>query len=108
MAILSSTAFQLPRVLLDPVDSSDDNDLTTEILPAPPPLATVQQPPARKDSHARKHPVVLSYLPTSDPGSSYTGATGSLLGMEDDTRRRKRARLDKGYVALHADRSLLK
>lgn len=44
----------------------------------------------------RKKIVALpQYLPSCDPGSTYTGGSGIMSGLEDESRRRKRPRLDK-------------
>ncbi|TDL25052.1 hypothetical protein BD410DRAFT_820220 [Rickenella mellea] len=70
-----------------------DPSLATEILPGPPPLTSVRLP-KRVDS---KRPLVPSYLPVSDPGTTY-GLAGSMAlaqGPAEDGARRKRARVDK-------------
>lgn len=91
-----------------------DPALATEILPGPPPLASVQQHGQAKKDH-KKAPLTVSYLPTSDPGTTYGANTVSTMApvTEVDGPRRKRARLEKGYVLLllsyhpHADLALL-
>lgn len=93
-------AVQQPRSGLD----SGDPTLATEILPGPPSLASVQQTATKRDP--RKPMPVVSYLPQYDPGTTYGGVTtgptvGSLeqnLAVEGP--RRKRARIDKGYVVI--------
>ena len=91
-----------------------DPSLATEILPGPPPLSAVQQAGQPKKDH-KKVPIVVSYLPTSDPGTTYGANTVSTMApaTEVDGPRRKRARLEKGYVVLilshpsHADPQML-
>ena len=87
-----------------------DPALATEILPGPPPLASIQQQGQPKKDH-KKASLAVSYLPTSDPGTTYGANTVSTMAAvaEVDGPRRKRARLEKGYVVLslscypHAD-----
>ena len=78
-----------------------DPSLATEILPGPPSLAALQQAVIQKKDH-KKGSVTYSYLPASDPGTTYTThfALGSMSAAPTDMdgTRRKRARLDKGYV----------
>ena len=78
-----------------------DPSLATEILPGPPSLAALQQAVIPKKDH-KKGSVTYSYLPASDPGTTYTThfALGSMSAAPTDMdgTRRKRARLDKGYV----------
>ncbi|GJE97073.1 hypothetical protein PsYK624_132830 [Phanerochaete sordida] len=83
-----------------------DPALATEILPGPPPLSTVQQPGQLKKDH-KKTPFVPSYLPTSDPGTTYgIGAVSTMATpTEVDGPRRKRARLDKGSSSSRAQRA---
>jgi hypothetical protein len=78
-------------------DSTPTNDFATEILPGPPSLVTAQQSAIRRDP--KKPAAVVSYLPASDPGSTYSslGAAGA-LGASEDGPTRKRARGDKKYV----------
>ena len=81
-----------------------DPSLATEILPGPPSLASLQQANLpRKDN--KKPTVPYSYLPGSDPGTTYTThfTVGSVSAAPTamDGSRRKRARLDKGYVCKH-------
>jgi hypothetical protein len=98
MAAAATSSARLPSVLLVEQPNSLD-DLATEILPAPPSLLSVQQAVPKKDPHAKKAPGILSLLPSSDPGSTYTGASGSLAGPTDDGgRSRKRQRFDKRFV----------
>ena len=77
-----------------------DASLATEILPGPPPLESVQQVGLPRKDH-RKTAHVLSYLPVSDPGTTYGANTVSTMAAataEVDGPRRKRARLDKRCV----------
>lgn len=92
----SMPAYLLPGVpVMQPPHLEGDPTLATEILPGPPPLVSAQQPAHRRDP--RKSTAALSYLPVSDPGSTYSGLmAGSLTGQEVDGPRRKRARVDKG------------
>ncbi|EGN96125.1 hypothetical protein SERLA73DRAFT_170540 [Serpula lacrymans var. lacrymans S7.3] len=77
--------------------------LSTEILPGPPSLLSVQQAAQRRDP--KKPAAVVSYLPTSDPGSTYSGLMGPLSGSDVDGPRRKRARVDKSSAAGRAQRA---
>jgi hypothetical protein len=88
-------AYMLSGVaVVQPPHLEGDPVFATEILPGPPPLAPVQQPAPKRDP--RKPTIVLSYLPSSDPGSTYSVlATGPLGGGLDESLR-KRARADKG------------
>ncbi|TFK55031.1 hypothetical protein OE88DRAFT_991469 [Heliocybe sulcata] len=81
-----------------------DKKLATEILPGPPSLQVVQQ---MAIAHRRdpKKPAV-SYLPVSDPGTTYGGHTVSAMtAIEIDGPRRKRARVDKGSARDRAQRA---
>lgn len=103
MAASSSTQI---ASLLEPIEAiqpldleTDDPHLATVILPAPPPLSSVIA--QRKDYHSKRPLNLFSYLPASDPGTTYTGLMGGLglnLVPEDEGRLRKRARIDKRYV----------
>lgn len=90
--LAAPTVTQPPHLEGDPA-------LATEILPGPPPLASVQQHGQPKKDH-KKTSLALSYLPTSDPGTTYGAGTVSTMAAvaEVDGPRRKRARLEKGYV----------
>ena len=90
--------FAAPAVI-HPPHLEGDPALATEILPGPPPLVSVQQPVQAKKDHKRVT-VALSYLPTSDPGTTYGVNTVSSMAAaaEVDGPRRKRARLEKGCV----------
>jgi hypothetical protein len=75
-----------------------DPTLATEILPGPPSLSSAQQPAYRREH--RKPLGSVSYLPTSDPGSTYTGLmAGTTSALDSDGPRRKRIRIDKVYVS---------
>ncbi|KAF8590137.1 hypothetical protein K439DRAFT_1657461 [Ramaria rubella] len=85
---------------------TDDPSLATEVLPAPPPLASITG--QRRASHLRRPAQVFSYLPATDPGSTYTGLMGGLglvLVPEDEGRLRKRARTDKSTINNRAQRA---
>jgi hypothetical protein len=92
----SAPAYTLPGVpVMQPPHLEGDAALATEILPGPPSLLSLQQSTVRRDP---KKPV-FSYLPATDPGSTYAGnmAGTSTLGPPDlDGPRRNRARIDKG------------
>ncbi|KAF8582197.1 hypothetical protein K439DRAFT_1635501 [Ramaria rubella] len=102
-----------PAYLLAPVSAvhppdleTDDPSLATEVLPAPPPLASITG--QRRDSHLRRPAQVFSYLPATDPGTTYTGLMGGLglvLVPEDEGRLRKRARTDKSTINNRAQRA---
>ncbi|KAH7927720.1 hypothetical protein BV22DRAFT_1006394 [Leucogyrophana mollusca] len=100
-------AYMLPGapVLQPPhLEGLSDPSLSTEILPGPPSLLSVQQAGHKRDP--RKPGAYVSYLPASDPGSTYSGLmTASLGGSDVDGPRRKRARVDKGTAAGRAQRA---
>ncbi|KAI0710388.1 hypothetical protein C8T65DRAFT_708234 [Cerioporus squamosus] len=85
-----------------------DPSLATEILPGPPSLASIQQAVIPKKDH-KKPTVTYSYLPASDPGTTYTThfALGSISAAPTDMdgTRRKRARLDKGAESTRSQRA---
>ncbi|KAF9228614.1 hypothetical protein BS17DRAFT_772249 [Gyrodon lividus] len=89
------------------LEGLSDPSLSTEILPGPPSLLSVQQAAHKRDP--KKPSAFVSYLPTSDPGSTYSGLmTGPLTplgGSEVDGSRRKRARVDKGTANGRAQRA---
>lgn len=89
-------AYLLPSVpAYQPAHLEGDSTYATEILPGPPSLAAVQNPLAKRDP--RKDSVIYSYLPASDPGTTYSGAMhGTWIGQ--DSRKSKRAKMDKGCV----------
>lgn len=82
----------LPNV----TDTDSDPSLCTEVLPAPPSVTAVLDPKR----------VPTSYLPASDPGTTYSGINaGTVLGafpttlpLEVEGQRRKRARIDQRSV----------
>jgi hypothetical protein len=81
--LVGVSALQAPHLESDPL-------LSTEILPGPPSLVSVQQPAPKRDP---RKPATLSYLPSSDPASTYSG--GALIGGSEDSASRKRQRMDK-------------
>lgn len=91
----SVPAYLRPGVtVVHPSHLEGDPSLATEILPGPPSLASIRQPPKKVDPKRPAPPI--SYLPTSDPGTTYTGLAGGMAPMEVVGPRRKRARVDKG------------
>lgn len=100
MAEVPAYLLQGVPVLQPPhLEGLSDPSLSTEILPGPPSLLSVQQTVQKRDP--KKPSAFMSYLPTSDPGSTYSGLmAGALSVSEVDGPRRKRARVDKGYVSL--------
>ncbi|KXN90458.1 hypothetical protein AN958_04130 [Leucoagaricus sp. SymC.cos] len=98
--------YMLPGVTVQqPSHLEGDGDLATEILPGPPSIASVQQAAQKRDP--RKPSTVFSYLPHSDPGSTYSGIMhGTLIGQESqDGPRTKRSRVDKGTASGRAQRA---
>lgn len=83
---------------MQPPHLEGDPSLATEILPGPPSLLSIQQSGLPRKEN-KKSATSYSYLPVSDPGTTYGGhmvnpmATSST--SEVDGPRRKRARLDK-------------
>lgn len=103
-SVESVPAFLQPGVSVSqPPHLEGDPSLATEILPGPPPLASLHQAAILKKD-PKKPSVTYSYLPASDPGTTYT--THFALGLVSaapstmDGTRRKRARLDKGCVCV--------
>jgi hypothetical protein len=86
--------YMLPGVPVhQPAHLEGDPTLATEILPGPPSLVSAQQSAQKRDP--RKPSTAYSYLPLSDPGSTYSGIMhGTLIGHEEP--RSKRPRNDKG------------
>ncbi|TFK25022.1 hypothetical protein FA15DRAFT_668895 [Coprinopsis marcescibilis] len=86
--------YMLPGVSVhQPAHLEGDPTLATEILPGPPSLVSVQQSAQKRDP--KKPSTMYSYLPPSDPGSTYSGVMhGTLIGLEEP--RSKRPRADKG------------
>jgi hypothetical protein len=72
-----------------------DPSLSTEILSGPSSPLSVQQAAHKRDP--KKPGAFVSYLPVSDPGSTYSGLMGSAFsGSDAEGQRRKCARVDKG------------
>lgn len=98
MATAASIApYMLPGAIVQqPSHLEGDANLATEILPGPPSIASVQQAAQKRDP--KKPSTIFSYLPSDDPGSTYSGiAHGTLIGQEpQDGHRPKRPRNDKG------------
>lgn len=85
--------------------------MATEILPGPPPVHSVQQQLLKRDP--KKPSLSLSYLPTSDPGTTYAGlafatppALQELTPSASQGPRPKRARVDKGRPQRNSARQL--
>lgn len=97
----SIPAYLLPGVPVhQPPHLEGDASLATEILPGPPSSATLQQNTLKRDP--KKPFMAYSYLPTSDPGSTYSGLThGTLIGQDLEGPRSKRPRADKGCANFH-------
>ena len=96
-SVESVPAYMLPGVpIAQPSHLEGDASMATEILPGPPPLASVQQTGQPRKDH-RKTVTVISYLPTSDPGTTYAGHMAGPLAPAAETEgpRRKRARLER-------------
>jgi hypothetical protein len=93
-------AYLIPGITISqPLHLEGDPTLATEILPGPPSLSSAQQPSYRREH--RKPLGSVSYLPSSDPGSTYTGLmAGSASAQDTDGPRRKRIRIEKMYVSL--------
>ncbi|KAF8151285.1 hypothetical protein BJ912DRAFT_938088 [Pholiota molesta] len=100
----SIPAYLLPGVPVhQPPHLEGDASLATEILPGPPSSVTLQQNALKRDP--KKPSMAYSYLPTSDPGSTYSGLThGTLIG-QDLEGPRKRSRVDKGPATGRAQRA---
>ncbi|KAH9951481.1 hypothetical protein B0H21DRAFT_719147 [Amylocystis lapponica] len=106
-SVESVPAYMLPGVpVVQPPHLEGDPTLATEVLPGPPPLVSVQQAGLPRRDH-KKSVTVLSYLPVSDPGTTYSGhmVTPMASTTEIDGSRRKRARLDKGSATSRAQRA---
>jgi len=105
MASIASTmpAYMLPGVpVCQPSHLEGDSSLATEILPGPPSLTSASQSLAKRDP--KKPSINYSYLPASDPGTTYSGIMhGTLIGQELGSPR-KRPRVEKRYVH-HEDSS---
>lgn len=100
-SVESLPAYLHPGVSVSqPPHLEGDPSLATEILPGPPPLGSIQQVGLPRKDH-KKTSLALSYLPASDPGTTYPNHLASILPaapIDMDGSRRKRARLDKGCV----------
>ncbi|PFH47177.1 hypothetical protein AMATHDRAFT_68300 [Amanita thiersii Skay4041] len=92
----SLPVYMIPGVpIRQPAHLEGDASLATEILPGPPSLLSAQQSAQKRDP--RKPSTAYSYLPSSDPGSTYSGIMhGTFIGQEIDGPRTKRSRPDKG------------
>ncbi|KAF8906018.1 hypothetical protein CPB84DRAFT_1889744 [Gymnopilus junonius] len=101
----SLPAYMLPGVAIhQPPHLEGDASLATEILPGPPSVASLQQNALKRDP--RKPSLAYSYLPPSDPGSTYSGLThGTLIGQDLEGPRSKRSRVDKRTVTGRAQRA---
>lgn len=81
--------------VVHPPHLSGEASLATEILPGPPSIESLNQ----KKSDPKKPTLPTSYLPQSDPGTTYTGLSGGaglFRTMEEGGTFRKRARIDRG------------
>lgn len=80
--------------VVHPPHLDGDPSLATEILPGPPSLDSIRQ--LSKKNEPRKL-AMHSYLPLSDPGTTYTSLTGGMAAvvLDENGPRRKRARMDK-------------
>ncbi|KAI0747830.1 hypothetical protein C8Q80DRAFT_1168672 [Daedaleopsis nitida] len=108
-SVESVPAFLQPGVSVSqPPHLEGDPSLATEILPGPPPLASLHQAGLPKKD-PKKPSVTYSYLPASDPGTTYTThfAQGLVSAAPSamDGSRRKRARLDKGVESSRSQRA---
>ncbi|KAF8892670.1 hypothetical protein BD779DRAFT_1510246 [Infundibulicybe gibba] len=101
----SMPVYMMPGVSVhQPPHLDGDAALATEILPGPPSLVSAQQSAQKRDP--RKPSTIFSYLPASDPGSTYSGIMhGTLIGQELDGPRAKRSRIDKGSATGRAQRA---
>ncbi|KAG2157585.1 uncharacterized protein EDB93DRAFT_1238461 [Suillus bovinus] len=95
----------VPVVQPPHLEGLSDPSLSTEILPGPPSLLSVQQAAHKRDP--KKPGAFVSYLPASDPGSTYSGlmASTALSATDAEGQRRKRARVDKGAANGRAQRA---
>ncbi|KAI6109975.1 hypothetical protein F5141DRAFT_818960 [Pisolithus sp. B1] len=99
-------AYMLPGVpVLQPphLEGLSDPALSTEILPGPPSLVSIRRTVQKRDP--KNSSVFVSYLPPSDPGSTYSGLMAGPLAVEIGGSRRKRARVDKGTANGRAQRA---
>ncbi|KAG1736760.1 hypothetical protein EDB19DRAFT_1720148 [Suillus lakei] len=95
----------VPVVQPPHLEGLSDPSLSTEILPGPPSLLSVQQAAHKRDP--KKPGAFVSYLPASDPGTTYSGlmASTAFSGTDAEGQRRKRARVDKGTANGRAQRA---
>ncbi|KAF9027128.1 hypothetical protein BDZ89DRAFT_1134391 [Hymenopellis radicata] len=100
----NTPTYMLPGVAVcQPEHLEGDATLATEILPGPPPLLSVQQSAQKRDP---KHTIVYSYLPASDPGTTYSGIVhGTLIGQDSLEALGKRTRVEKSAVTGRAQRA---
>lgn len=99
-------AYMLPGApVLQPshLEGLSDPTLSTEILPGPPSLVSIRRTVQKRDP--KNSSVFVSYLPPSDPGSTYSGLMAGPLAVEIGGSRRKRARVDKGTANGRAQRA---
>lgn len=92
-------SLQTVPVVQPPHLETHDPSLATEILPAPPPMPLTAPAPAKRDTKKAVPLPPPSYLPASDPGSTFSSASatvayaGAVAAAEETSRRPKRARL---------------
>ncbi|KAM5535620.1 hypothetical protein V8D89_010787 [Ganoderma adspersum] len=108
-SVESIPAYLQPGVSVSqPPHLEGDPSLATEILPGPPSLASIQQAGLPRKDH-KKAAVSFSYLPSADPGTTYTTHFAmnplSAAPVDIDGTRRKRARLDKGAESSRSQRA---
>ncbi|KAI1790739.1 hypothetical protein LXA43DRAFT_1014785 [Ganoderma leucocontextum] len=108
-SVESIPAYLQPGVSVSqPPHLEGDPSLATEILPGPPSLASIQQAGLPRKDH-KKAVVSFSYLPSADPGTTYTTHFAmnplSAAPVDMDGTRRKRARLDKGAESSRSQRA---
>lgn len=86
---MASMAYLLPGVpICQPAHLEGDVQFATEILPGPPSVATAVQAIQKRDP---KKPL-YSYLPSSDPGSTYSGVMhGTVIANDLDRAKRSRS-----------------
>lgn len=99
-------AYMLPGapVLQPPhLEGLSDPTLSTEVLPGPPSLVSIRRTVQKRDP--KNSSVFVSYLPPSDPGSTYSGLMAGPLAVDIGGSRRKRARVDKGTANGRAQRA---
>ncbi|KZT26346.1 hypothetical protein NEOLEDRAFT_1063514 [Neolentinus lepideus HHB14362 ss-1] len=102
---MSFSTWDPPTVqVVQPPHLEGDADLATEILPGPPPLQAVRQTGVAHRRDPKKPGV--SYLPVSDPGTTYSGHTApAMTAIEIDGPRRKRTRVGGGSARERAQRA---